>query len=90
MSDLKDMIVQELIDEWARKRMEEAATMCANRAPTEEEIERAMIIGKWFFGWNSASGPCPISSRNPIWEKKLCSLFEWIATLETEARKGAK
>jgi hypothetical protein len=76
-----------LSDRWSKKREEEAATMCAKREPTEAEIDRAMVIGKWFTGWTDATGPCPISVTNGHWGKKLCALFEWIAVLETEAIK---
>ena len=75
-----------LADLWAKKRQEEAATMCAKRKLTEDEIRRAMVIGKWFFGWNSQTGQCPILSSDAYWHKKLCALFEWIAVLEAEAR----
>ena len=61
--------------------------MCANRTPTEEEIDRAMVIGKWFFGWTDKTGPCPIGCMDEHWHKKLCALFEWIAVLETESSK---
>ena len=71
-------------DRWAKLRIEEASTMCAKREPTEEEIDRAMVIGKWFFGWTDETGPCPISGSNEHWHKKLCALFEWIAVLESE------
>lgn len=72
---------------WAKKREEEAETMCAKREPTEEEIDRAMVIGTWFCGWTDATGPCPIDLTSGHWGKKLCALFEWIAVLETEASK---
>ena len=70
---------------WDKKREEEEATMWAKRAPTEEEVDRAMVIGKWFFGWTEETGPCPIGCADEHWHKKLCALFEWIAVLETEA-----
>jgi hypothetical protein len=69
---------------WAKRRNEETATMCAKRRPTEDEIDRAMTIGKWFFGWTDETGPCPISITNEPWHKKLCALFEWIAVLEAD------
>jgi hypothetical protein len=84
--DNLDFLVR-LSDRWAKKREEEAATMCAKRTPTEEEIDRAMVIGKWFFGWTDKTGPCPIGCMDEHWHKKLCALFEWIAVLETEASK---
>ena len=74
-------------DRWAKKREEEAETMCAKREPTEAEIDRAMVIGKWFCGWTDATGPCPINVTSGHWGKKLCALFEWIAVLEAEASK---
>jgi hypothetical protein len=83
-----DELFDLLSDHWAKKREEEAATMCAKRTLTEEEIERAMVIGKWFFGWTDKTGPCPIGCTDEYWHKKLCALFEWIAVLETEASKG--
>jgi hypothetical protein len=73
-----------LSDCWAKKREEEAATMCAKRVLTEEEVDRAMVIGKWFFGWTDTTGPCPIGCTDEHWHKKLCALFEWIATLEAD------
>ena len=76
-------ILLKISELWAKKRAEEAATMCAKRKPTEEEIERAMVIGKWFFGWTDETGPCPIGCMNDYWHKKLCALFEWIAVLES-------
>ena len=66
---------------WDRQRAEEAATMCAKRRPSKEEIERALVIVKWFFACNSQTGACPLLD-NEYWEKKLCALAEWIATLE--------
>ncbi len=84
--DNLDFLVR-LSDRWAKKREEEAATMCAKRTPTEEEIDRAMVIGKWFFGWTDKTGPCPIGCMDEHWHKKLCALFEWIAVLETETSK---
>lgn len=82
-----DFLVR-LSDRWLKKREEEAATMCAKRQPTEEEVDRAMVIGDWFFGWTNKTGPCPIGAANEYWSKKLCALFEWIAVLETEASKS--
>jgi hypothetical protein len=76
-----------LYDQWDKKRDEESKTMCAKRKLTESEIDRAMVIGKWFIGWTDATGPCPISVTNGHWGKKLCALFEWIAVLETEVNK---
>ena len=76
-----------VFDQWAKNREEEAKTMCAKRKPTEVEIDRAMVIGKWFMGWTDETGPCPISVTNGHWGKKLCALFEWIAVLEAEASK---
>ena len=80
-----DAFLLRLSDQWAKKREEEAATMCAKRTLTEEEINRAMVIGKWFLGWTDKTGPCPISVTSGYWGKKLCALFEWIAVLESEA-----
>ena len=74
-------------ERWAKKREEEAATMCAKRTPTNEETDRAMVIGKWFCGWTDETGPCPINVASGHWGKKLCALCEWIAVLETEASK---
>jgi len=82
--DNLDFLVR-LSDRWAKKREEEAATMCAKRTPTKKEINRAIVISKWFFGWTDKTGPCPIGCMDEHWHKKLCALFEWIAVLETEA-----
>jgi hypothetical protein len=93
MQSLGDKQVETMLDKsdsWAKKSEEDAATMCAKRMLTEEEIDRAMVIGKWFFGWTDKIGPCPISVTNEHWGKKLCALFEWIAVLETEAREPNK
>jgi hypothetical protein len=83
---MKDVMVQ-IQKMWDIKRQEEASTMFINRKPTEDEIERAMIIGKWFFGWNDTTGTCPISILNEHWHKKVCALLEWIAMLESELQK---
>lgn len=77
-------LLQHITDGWTKKRQEEALTMCAQRPLTEEEINRAMIIGKWFFAWTRETGPCPIGIMNEYWSKKLCALFEWIAVLENK------
>jgi hypothetical protein len=87
MSTTDSDFLTKLCDRWAKTREEEAATMCAKRELTEDEINRAMIIGKWFFGWTDKTGQCPISITNDYWGKKLCALFEWIAVLETETRR---
>ena len=85
-----DRFILKLSDMWAKRRLEEAKTMCAKRNPTDEEVDRAMIIGKWFCGWTDGTGPCPIDMGTGHWGKKLCSLFEWIATLEADLEGKAK
>ena len=93
-SDSLKRLVLQISDIWETRREEEARTMCAKRRPTDEEIDRAMIIGKWFVAWNDETGQCPIDPGNGHWGKKLCALFEWIATLETDTQntqaEGAK
>ena len=77
--------LHDILDSWTNKRQEEVNTMCAQRKLTEDEIERAMIIGKWFYSWTRETGPCPIGIMDKYWSKKLCSLFEWIAVLEKKS-----
>ena len=81
----KPNVITKIAEIWGKKRAEEAVTMCLNRKPTEEEIQRAMVIGKWFLGWTEETGQCPIGISNEYWFKKLCALFEWIAMLESES-----
>jgi hypothetical protein len=78
----KSELMQRIVEGWTKKRLEEETTMCAKRPLTEEEINRDMIIGKWFFAWTRETGPCPIGMMNEYWYQKLCALFEWIAVLE--------
>jgi len=75
-------LLQLIADGWAKRHQEEAMTMCAKRPLTAEEINRAMIIAKWFYAWTRETGPCPIGMMNEYWYQKLCALFEWIAVLE--------
>ena len=83
----RDAFLAKLFERWDQKRVKEAATMCAKRAPTECDIDRAMVIGKWFCEWTDKTGQCPISITGGHWGKKLCSLFEWIAVLEADLSK---
>ena len=80
----RGMNMEAVLDRWSDIRRKEAQTMCAKRKLTEGEIDRAMVIGKWFFGWTDKTGPCPIGCMDEHWHKKLCALFEWIAVLESE------
>ena len=77
-------VLEKICQRWGEQRAEEAKTMCLDRKPTKEEIDRAMIIGKWFWTWNNETGVCPIDCMTPHWGKKLCALFEWIAMLESD------
>jgi hypothetical protein len=58
-------------------------SMCAKRELTEDEVDRAIEIGRWFKAWGDTTGPCPICITNESWHQKLCALFEWIAVLES-------
>ena len=78
-------VIDKIAEIWGKQRAEEAVTMCLNRKPTEEEIQRAMVIGKWFLGWTEETSQCPIKISDKHWFKKLCALFEWIAMLESES-----
>ena len=75
---------QKILEGYDKKREQEALTMCAKRKLTDEEIDSAMVIGKWFLGWNESTGPCPIKITDECWFKKLCALWEWIAVLESD------
>ena len=83
-------LIDNILDMWGKKRKDEALTMCAKRKPTEREINRAMIIGKWFFGWTDKTGPYPINLESKYWGKKLYALFEWISTLESDVNNSNK
>ena len=87
---MSDSIMSRIEQMWSEQRREEAKTMCAKRKPTEDEISRAMVIGKWFFGWNDITGICPITLGNKHWHKKVCALFEWIAVLESDLKQTAE
>jgi hypothetical protein len=84
---MKDDALSMVFERWKKTREEEAKTMCAKRRLTEEEVDRAMVIGKWFVGWSEETGQCPINLTSDHWGKKLCALFEWIAVLESEAQR---
>jgi hypothetical protein len=86
-SQSNDAFLAKIFALWDERRAKEATTMCAKRTPTECDIDRAMVIGKWFCAWNDKTGPCPIQVTNGHWGKKLCALFEWIAVLEADLRK---
>lgn len=58
------IMINKLARIWAERREAEAATMLIRREPTEEEVDRAMIIGKWFFGWRMKPGH--VLSASPI------------------------
>jgi hypothetical protein len=79
-----------VLNNWAEIRLKEAETMLPKRKPTEVEIQRAMIIVKWFIAWNKSTGPCPINISSEYWGKKLCALAEWIAVLESDLMERAK
>ena len=83
---LTDSALSNILSIREAKRAEEAQTMLPTRRPTPDELQRAMVIAKWFYAWNSSCSPCPIAMTDSVWGKKLCSLFEWIAVLESEAK----
>lgn len=64
--------------------------MCAPRRLTEAEIERAIVITKWFLGWTPETGLCPIRTTDEHWNRRLFALFEWISVLESENKKGRR
>lgn len=50
----------------------------------ELQVSRATEIVRTFTQWDLDTGPCPISSSDRYWFKRLCALGEWIAILEAK------